>query len=144
MAETESDLQQLQSVSDSVAEYFCEDPKKFKLDECCSIFNSFCEKFMRAMQVSLCFGMCSFAEARKTTPDRSLNCTICFAGKQGSRGGRGAAETQRQIAEYFQAQVHSHLLQQRQGNGRSCIRVRTTQVPQQSWISEETRKAVIF
>ena len=53
MAEMETELQELQSVTDSVAEYFCEDPSKFKLEECCSIFNSFCEKFMRAMQVSL-------------------------------------------------------------------------------------------
>uniref|UniRef100_UPI0037E7FBFF FH2 domain-containing protein 1-like n=1 Tax=Semicossyphus pulcher TaxID=241346 RepID=UPI0037E7FBFF len=50
LAEIESDLQELQSVSDSVAEYFCEDPNKFKLEDCCSVFNSFCEKFMRAMQ----------------------------------------------------------------------------------------------
>ncbi|XP_070685272.1 FH2 domain-containing protein 1-like [Pempheris klunzingeri] len=50
LAEVETYLQELQSVSDSVADYFCEDPKKFKLDECCSIFNSFCEKFIRAMQ----------------------------------------------------------------------------------------------
>lgn len=52
MEEIETDLQELQSVSDSVAEYFCEDPNKFRLDECCSIFHSFCEKFMRAIQVS--------------------------------------------------------------------------------------------
>ncbi|XP_068601878.1 FH2 domain-containing protein 1-like [Brachionichthys hirsutus] len=50
LAEIETDLQKLQSVSDSVAEYFCEDPSKFKLDECCSIFKCFCEKFTRAMQ----------------------------------------------------------------------------------------------
>lgn len=58
----ETDLQELQSVSDSVADYFCENPEKFKLEECCSIFHSFCEKFMRAMQVSLCIGMFSLAE----------------------------------------------------------------------------------
>lgn len=51
--EIELALKELQSVSDSVAEYFCEDPSKFKLDECCSIFNSFCERFMRAMQVNM-------------------------------------------------------------------------------------------
>ncbi|XP_040902590.1 FH2 domain-containing protein 1 isoform X2 [Toxotes jaculatrix] len=50
LAEIETDFQELQSVSDSVAEYFCEDPSRFKLEECCSIFNSFCEKFLRAMQ----------------------------------------------------------------------------------------------
>ncbi|TNN75080.1 FH2 domain-containing protein 1 [Liparis tanakae] len=50
LAEIENDLQELQSVSDSVAEYFCENPNTFKLEECFSIFNSFCERFMRAMQ----------------------------------------------------------------------------------------------
>ncbi|XP_068440212.1 FH2 domain-containing protein 1-like isoform X3 [Clinocottus analis] len=50
LAEVETDLQELQSVSDSVAEYFCENPNKFKLEDCFSIFNSFCERFMRAMQ----------------------------------------------------------------------------------------------
>ncbi|XP_077956318.1 uncharacterized protein LOC120827417 isoform X4 [Gasterosteus aculeatus] len=50
LAEIETDLQELQSVSDSVAEYFCENPTTFKLEECFSIFNSFCERFMRAMQ----------------------------------------------------------------------------------------------
>lgn len=53
LAETETDLQELQSVSDTVAEYFCEDPSKFKMEECCSIFKSFCEKFMRAIQVRM-------------------------------------------------------------------------------------------
>ncbi|CAG09025.1 unnamed protein product, partial [Tetraodon nigroviridis] len=50
LAEVEADLEDLQAVSDSVAEYFCEDPNKFKLDDCCSIFNEFCKKFKRAMQ----------------------------------------------------------------------------------------------
>lgn len=50
LSETEAELEELQSVSDSVAEYFCEDPQNFKLDECCSIFHSFCERFMKAMQ----------------------------------------------------------------------------------------------
>nr|XP_057936021.1 FH2 domain-containing protein 1-like [Doryrhamphus excisus]XP_057936022.1 FH2 domain-containing protein 1-like [Doryrhamphus excisus] len=50
LAEVEGDLQELQSSSDSVAQYFCEDPNKFRLEECCSIFDSFCEKFLRAMQ----------------------------------------------------------------------------------------------
>ncbi|XP_061136642.1 FH2 domain-containing protein 1-like [Syngnathus typhle] len=48
--EVERDLRELQSASDSVAEYFCEDPSKFRLEECCSIFDSFCEKFLRAVQ----------------------------------------------------------------------------------------------
>uniref|UniRef100_A0A3P9KVP7 FH2 domain-containing protein 1 n=1 Tax=Oryzias latipes TaxID=8090 RepID=A0A3P9KVP7_ORYLA len=50
LEDVEMNLDQLQTVSDTVAEYFCEDSNKFKLDECCSIFHSFCEKFMKAMQ----------------------------------------------------------------------------------------------
>ncbi|XP_023660994.1 FH2 domain containing 3 [Paramormyrops kingsleyae] len=46
----ESSFQALSSVSHVVAEYFCEDPSLFKLDECCFIFHSFCEKFTRALQ----------------------------------------------------------------------------------------------
>ncbi len=76
MAEIESDLQELQSVSDSVAEYFCEDPNKFKLEECCSIFNSFCEKFMRAMQVGLCTGMFSLIEVKKNKKIPFINHMI--------------------------------------------------------------------
>ncbi len=51
LKETEAAFKNLSAVSDSVAEYFCEDPTQFKLEECCSIFYSFCEKFNRAVQV---------------------------------------------------------------------------------------------
>ncbi|XP_064208738.1 FH2 domain containing 3 [Anguilla rostrata] len=50
LAEVEVSLQALDSVSQSVAEFFCEDPALFRLEECCSIFHSFCDKFMRAVQ----------------------------------------------------------------------------------------------
>ncbi|KAJ0063538.1 hypothetical protein NL108_003842, partial [Boleophthalmus pectinirostris] len=50
LRDMEADLQELSSLSDSVAEYFCEDPSKFKLEECCSIFHSFCQRFIRAIQ----------------------------------------------------------------------------------------------
>ncbi|KAK1169608.1 FH2 domain-containing protein 1 isoform X1 [Acipenser oxyrinchus oxyrinchus] len=50
LTEVNSSLQALNSVSHSLAEYFCEDPEQFKLEECCSIFHSFCEKFLRATQ----------------------------------------------------------------------------------------------
>ncbi|XP_041128327.1 FH2 domain-containing protein 1-like [Polyodon spathula] len=50
LTEVNSSLQALSSVSHSLAEYFCEDPEQFKLEECCSIFHSFCEKFLRATQ----------------------------------------------------------------------------------------------
>uniref|UniRef100_A0A8B9GZF4 FH2 domain containing 4 n=1 Tax=Astyanax mexicanus TaxID=7994 RepID=A0A8B9GZF4_ASTMX len=51
--ETKSSFQTLNAVTESVAEYFCEDPSEFKLDECCSIFYSFCERFKRAVQENL-------------------------------------------------------------------------------------------
>ncbi|XP_028429587.1 FH2 domain-containing protein 1 [Perca flavescens] len=72
LSEIEIDLQQLQSVSDSVAEYFCESPNKFKLEECCSIFNSFCEKFMRAMQENKAREV---AEVQRRQRDRLQNVT---------------------------------------------------------------------
>ncbi|RXM98767.1 FH2 domain-containing protein 1 [Acipenser ruthenus] len=50
LTEVNSSLQALNSVSHSLAEYFCEDPEQFKLEECCSIFHLFCEKFIRATQ----------------------------------------------------------------------------------------------
>ncbi|KAK9968307.1 hypothetical protein ABG768_002638 [Culter alburnus] len=50
LADVEASLQELDTISASVAEYFCEDPAAFKLEECCSIFHSFCERFERATQ----------------------------------------------------------------------------------------------
>ncbi|XP_051765511.1 FH2 domain containing 3 isoform X2 [Ctenopharyngodon idella] len=50
LADVEASLQELDTISASVAEYFCEDPASFKLEECCSIFHSFCERFERATQ----------------------------------------------------------------------------------------------
>lgn len=51
LADVESSLQELNVLSSAVAEYFCEDPATFKLDECCSIFHSFCKRFDTAVQV---------------------------------------------------------------------------------------------
>lgn len=51
ITETQASFLALNKVTESVAEYFCEEPSDFKLDECCSIFSSFCEKFTRALQV---------------------------------------------------------------------------------------------
>ncbi|CAJ1065102.1 FH2 domain-containing protein 1 [Xyrichtys novacula] len=70
LEEMEADLEELQAVSDSVAEYFCEDPNKFKLEECCSIFSSFCERFRRAMQENRAREM---AEVQRRQRDR-LQC----------------------------------------------------------------------
>lgn len=52
ITEAQASFQSLNKVTESVAEYFCEEPSEFKLDECCSIFNSFCERFTRALQVT--------------------------------------------------------------------------------------------
>ncbi|XP_020778720.1 FH2 domain containing 3 [Boleophthalmus pectinirostris] len=49
-ADIERSLKQLNSVSSAVAEFFCEDPVTFKLQECCSIFHSFCTRFDTAVQ----------------------------------------------------------------------------------------------
>ena len=51
LAETQQSLEELDAASDTVAQFFGEDPSKFKLQECCTIFDTFCEKFMRAIQV---------------------------------------------------------------------------------------------
>ncbi|XP_070700031.1 FH2 domain containing 3 [Pempheris klunzingeri] len=50
LADVESSLQELNALSGAVAEYFCEDPATFKLEECCSIFHSFCKRFDTAVQ----------------------------------------------------------------------------------------------
>ncbi|XP_077448508.1 FH2 domain-containing protein 1-like [Stigmatopora argus] len=41
---------ELDVLSCAVAEYFCEDPVRFKLEECCAIFHSFCQRFHTAVQ----------------------------------------------------------------------------------------------
>uniref|UniRef100_A0A4W6FUA2 FH2 domain containing 3 n=1 Tax=Lates calcarifer TaxID=8187 RepID=A0A4W6FUA2_LATCA len=52
LADIEASLQELNSLSNAVAEYFCEDPATFKLEECCSIFNSFCKRFDTAVRAA--------------------------------------------------------------------------------------------
>ncbi|MEQ2179174.1 hypothetical protein GOODEAATRI_021890, partial [Goodea atripinnis] len=49
-AYVEMSLKELQTLTDAVAEYFCEDPATFKLEECCSIFYSFCKRFEKAVK----------------------------------------------------------------------------------------------
>ncbi|XP_041055452.1 FH2 domain-containing protein 1-like isoform X2 [Carcharodon carcharias] len=41
---------ELQAVSQQLAEYFCEEEEKFKLEECCNIFKTFGEKFITATE----------------------------------------------------------------------------------------------
>uniref|UniRef100_A0A665V5J6 FH2 domain containing 3 n=1 Tax=Echeneis naucrates TaxID=173247 RepID=A0A665V5J6_ECHNA len=50
LADMEASLQELNSLCNAVAEYFCEDPVTFKMEECCSIFHLFCKRFDTAVQ----------------------------------------------------------------------------------------------
>ncbi|XP_054611612.1 FH2 domain-containing protein 1-like isoform X2 [Dunckerocampus dactyliophorus] len=50
LSDVEFFLHDLNVLSCAVAEYFCEDPSSFKLEECCSIFHSFCRRFATAVQ----------------------------------------------------------------------------------------------
>ncbi|KAL0994899.1 hypothetical protein UPYG_G00128990 [Umbra pygmaea] len=43
-------LMDLNSLSQTVAEFFCEEPDTFQLEECCTIFHSFCQRFKMAIQ----------------------------------------------------------------------------------------------
>lgn len=37
--------------SQALVEFFCEDDSTFKLEEACRVFNSFCHRFQKAVQV---------------------------------------------------------------------------------------------
>lgn len=83
----EASLQELEALSNAVAEYFCEDPATFKLEESFSIFHSFCKRFDAAVQVWLHkLKMCWLK-------DYPVNMS-CHAdvGEQGARGGRAQAQ----------------------------------------------------
>ena len=53
LSDLSSSLSELGKLSNAVAEFFCEDPAIFKLEDCCSVFNFFCQKFLTSIQVSL-------------------------------------------------------------------------------------------
>lgn len=78
MDNIKANLEELQSVSDSVAEYFCEDSQTFRLEECCSIFHSFCERFFRAIQVSQCADMFINRPKQRHIKHLSLFLTVVF------------------------------------------------------------------
>ncbi|XP_056451483.1 FH2 domain containing 3 isoform X2 [Gadus chalcogrammus] len=50
LSDLSSSLSELGKLSEAVAEFFCEDPAAFKLEDCCSVFSSFCQKFLTAIQ----------------------------------------------------------------------------------------------
>lgn len=43
------DMQELESVRKKLADFFCEDPNVFKLEECYKVFHGFCSKFKQAV-----------------------------------------------------------------------------------------------
>lgn len=43
------DLQELESVRRALADFFCEDPATFKIEECFKIFYGFCTKLKQAV-----------------------------------------------------------------------------------------------
>lgn len=44
-------MAELESLRLDLAAYLCEEEATFKLDECIKVFQSFCEKFNRAVKV---------------------------------------------------------------------------------------------
>ncbi len=51
MGTLEMDLTELEELRVELASYFCEDDTAFKLEECIKIFQTFCDKFKKAIQV---------------------------------------------------------------------------------------------
>lgn len=43
-------MKELETTKIQLAEFFCEDPTSFKLEECFKIFYNFCEKFKQAVK----------------------------------------------------------------------------------------------
>ena len=51
MRSLEADLREMEALRMQLVEYFCEEEKSFKLDECFKIFSTFCDRFTKAIQV---------------------------------------------------------------------------------------------
>ena len=51
MVDLEKTLTELESLRLNLAAYLCEEESTFKLDECIKVFQTFCEKFSRAVKV---------------------------------------------------------------------------------------------
>ena len=50
--ELKEDLKDMESLRLELADFFCEDVKTFKLEECFKILQTFCERFTKAKLVS--------------------------------------------------------------------------------------------
>lgn len=49
MAQLKRDMEELEGVRRSLAEFFCEDASTFKIEECFKVFHQFCQKFNQAV-----------------------------------------------------------------------------------------------
>lgn len=49
MSQLQRDMEELDGVKRSLAEFFCEDASTFKIEECYKIFHQFCQKFNQAI-----------------------------------------------------------------------------------------------
>lgn len=49
VAALQKDMEELENVRKSLAEFFCEDPNTFKLEDCFKIIHGFCIKFKQAV-----------------------------------------------------------------------------------------------
>ncbi|XP_032684457.1 uncharacterized protein LOC116850364 [Odontomachus brunneus] len=49
MAQLKRDMEELEGVRRSLAEFFCEDTNAFKIEECFKVFHQFCQKFNQAV-----------------------------------------------------------------------------------------------
>lgn len=58
LREAEDEVESMRMSSQALAEFFCEDESTFKLEEACTVFNVFCHRFQKAIQVKLPKRMC--------------------------------------------------------------------------------------
>lgn len=54
MKHLENDLKEMDDLRLQLAEYFCEEEKTFRLDDCIKTFASFVDRFQKTIQVSKC------------------------------------------------------------------------------------------
>lgn len=78
LEELEVDRAELEQLRQELSNYFCEDDTTFKLEECLKIFNTFCEKFAKAIEVrweaqSSIRGV-KVLKSRNSTRDQSSFC----------------------------------------------------------------------
>lgn len=53
LSELQEDLKDIESLKLELADFFCEDPGSFKLEECFNVLNTFCSRFKKAISVSV-------------------------------------------------------------------------------------------